>query len=187
MGAGVIRDGFFAILSCMPNRTDDVPRTKPQTAAAPDSSLAASPGASPALQTRDDHLLTQESFRAILSSSQRAGRWEAADEIDVRAICGDVTLDFTRAELPPSGVIEIDAWAIGGHIRIIVPDGAEIVLDGTPILGSIEQHLRKGGPREAIPERVTGEPDRAAAPAPQPPYFHIDCHAILGVIEVAGR
>ncbi len=114
----------------MPSRTDDPPRTKPQIAAVPASRLAASPEASPALQTTDDHLLTQESFRAIFSSNQRAGRWEPADEIQVLAICGEVRLDFTRAELPPSGMIEIHAWAIGGEVKIIVPDGAEIAASG---------------------------------------------------------
>ena len=126
-----------------PIRTDDPSQTKPQIAAVPASRLAASPEASPALQTTDDHLLTQESFRAIFSSNQRAGRWEPADEIQVLAICGEVRLDFTRAELPPSGMIEIHAWAIGGEVKIIVPDGAEIELEGEPVLGSIEQHVRK--------------------------------------------
>ena len=93
----------------MPSRTDDPPRTKPQIAAAPASPMAASPAASPAPQPGDDHPLTQESFRAICSLNPRAGRWEPADEIQVLAICGEVTLDFTRAELPASGMIEIDA------------------------------------------------------------------------------
>ncbi len=173
----------------MPNRTDDPPRTKPEIAAAPASPMAVSPAASPAPQPRDDHPLTQESFRAILSSHQRAGRWEPADEIEVRAIFGAVILDFTRAELPPSGMIEIDARAICGEVKIIVPDGAEIELDGTPVLGSIEQKLRKRGAREAIREWVTHERDGdlPVSPRPEPPYFRIDCHAILGSIEVKGR
>ncbi len=137
-----------------------------------------SPAASPALQTRDDHPLTQESFQAILSSHQRAGRWEPAEEIEVRAVCGDVTLDFTRAELPPSGMIGIDAWAIAGHIRIIVPDGAEIELEGEPFLGSIEQQVRKKGVGERLRERAPGERDD------EPPYFRINGRAILGAIKI---
>ncbi len=170
-----------------PNRTDDPSQTKPQIAAVPASRLAASPEASPALQTTDDHLLTQESFRAIFSSNQRAGRWEPADEIQVLAICGEVRLDFTRAELPPSGMIEIHAWAIGGEVKIIVPDGAEIELEGEPVLGSIEQHVRKKGAREWIREWVTGERDEDLSvppPPPEPPYFRIVGRAILGSIKV---
>lgn len=178
----------------MSNETDASPRPKLQVTAEPDSPLVVSPSASPAsraaFETPDDHRLTHESFQAILSSQQRAGRWEASDEIDVRAICGEVVLDFTRAELPPSGVIEIEAWAIAGNVEIILPDGAEVEIEGTPILGSIEQDVRKRGAREAIREWVTGERD-ADIPRPpaavEPPFFRIDCHAIAGTVKVTGR
>jgi predicted membrane protein len=149
----------------------------------PASRLAASPAARPAFPTADDHLPTQESIRAIFSSNQRAGRWEPADEIQARAICGEVTLDFTRAELPPRGMIEIEAWAICGEVRIIVPDGAEIELEGEPVLGSIEQ-VRRRGAREAIREWVAGERDENRPATREPPYFRIDARAILGSIKV---
>lgn len=173
----------------MPNRTDDPPRTRPPTATRPVSRPRVSPAIRSALQPTTDPLLTQESFQAICSSHERAGRWEAADEIQVRAIAGDVTLDFTRADLPPSGMVEIDAWAIAGHIRIIVPDGAEIELNGTPVLGSIEQKLRGPGSGEHSRQLVAGLGDRdlaASPPRSEPPYFRIDAHAIVGVIEVTG-
>ncbi len=174
----------------MPSRPDDPPQTKSQIVAVPDSQLAASPEASPALQATDDHPLTQETFRAIFSSNQRAGDWEVADEIHVRAIAGEVTLDFTRAELPPSGMVEIHAWAIAGEVNIIVPDGAEIELEGEPVLGSIEQQVRKRGTGERISEWVTGERDEdlpAPPPPPEPPYFRIYGHAIMGSVKVTGR
>ncbi len=110
----------------MPNRTDDLPPTKPSAAAelfdresgppsptVPVPRVAPSPAARPALPTRDDdHPHTHESFRAICSSNQRGGNWEPADEIEVLSIAGEVILDFTRAELPESGVIEIEALYI---------------------------------------------------------------------------
>ena len=174
----------------MPSRTDDPPQTKPKIATVPASRLAASPEARPPLETTDDPPLTQESFRAICSSNQRAGRWEPADEIQVLAICGEVTLDFTRAELPPSGMIEIHAWSICGEVNIIVPDGAEIELEGEPVLGSIEQQVLKRGPREWSRESVTGERDEdlpAPLPPQEAPYFRIDGRAILGSIKVTGH
>ena len=174
----------------MPKRTDDSPRTRTPIAAEPASALVASPPASPALESTDDDLLTEESFRAILSSNQRAGRWEPADAIEVRAILGEVTLDFTRAQLPPSGIIEIDAVAICGEVTIIVPDGAEIELDGTPILGSIEQQVHKKGAREWVREWVTGDRDQdlpARSPPSEPPFFRIEGRAILGTVKVIGR
>ncbi len=186
----MICQGFSAIMSAMPSRTDDPPRTEPQITAVPASRFAASPADSLALETTDDHPLTQESFRAICSSNQRAGRWEPADEIHARAICGEVSLDFTHADLPPSGMIEIDVLAFCGEVNIIVPDGAEVELEGTPFVGSIEQKARKSGVRERVRELVTGERDEdlpAPPPPPEPPYFCIDCRAIFGSIKVTGR
>ncbi len=174
----------------MPNRTDDPPQTQPQIADVPASQMSASHEASPSLQITDDDLPSQESFRAICSSNQRGGGWEPAEEIQVRAICGEVVLDFTRAELPPSGMIEIDAWAICGEVKIIVPDGAEIELDGTPFCGSIEhQVVREKELSDRTRERASGNHDEdlsAPAPAPEPPYFRIDARAIFGAIKVTG-
>jgi len=183
----VIRQGFSVIIRAMPRRTDDPPRSETQIETRAEPQVETVP-ADP--QTTDDDLLTEESFWAVCSSNQRAGRWEPADEIHARAIAGEVTLDFTRAELPPSGMIEIHAWAICGEINIIVPDGAEVEIEGEPILGGIEQQVRKEGARERIRERVTGERDEdvsAPPPLPEPPYFRIAAHAILGAIKVTGR
>jgi hypothetical protein len=185
-----MRRGFSAIIWAMPSRTDDPPQTRPQITTLPDSVLAHSPAASPPLETADDELPTEESLRAFMSSVRRGGRWEPADEIHALAICGEVTLDFTRAELPPSGVVEIDALAIMGEVKIIVPDGAEIELDGTPILGSIEHQVRKKGMREGIREWVTGERDEdlpTPPPPAEPPYFRVGGLAIMGSIKVTNR
>jgi hypothetical protein len=178
------------MIRAMPSRTDDPARTRPEIEVVPDSPRAAAPTTRPALEVTDVELITEESFRAVLSSHQRAGRWEPAEEIHVLAVAGEVTLDFTRALLPPSGVIEIDAQAIAGAITIIVPDGAEIELDGTPFLGSIEQTVRKKGAAERIREWVTGERNEdlpsPALPA-EPPLFRVDGRAICGTITVMGR
>ena len=125
-----------------------------------------------------------------MSSNQRAGRWEPPEEIEVQAILGEVTLDFTQAELPPSGLIEIEALAVCGAVNIIVPDGAEVELEGTPFAGSIEQTAPKKGLGERVRELVTGKSDEAV-PAPNPrsrrPYFSIEARAIGGSVTVTGR
>jgi hypothetical protein len=192
----VIRQTFSAIISAMANRTEDPPKSRPPVGSASPSvpptavsPLVVSPAASPARPETDDEPLTHEAFSATFSSHQRAGRWEAADDIEVRAFCGEVTLDFTLADLPPSGMVEIDAQSICGEIHIIVPDGAEVELEGTPILGSIQQQARKKKAREAIREWVTGEreEDRVQHRSDEPPLFRIDARAILGNIKVTGR
>ena len=172
------------------NHSDERQRTRPDISAMPDAAAAASPAKRPASLPLEDEELSHESFRAIMSSHRRAGRWEPADDIQVQAIFGEVTLDFTRAELPPSGMVEIDALAICGEVTIIVPDGAEIELDGTPILGSIEQQVHKKGVGETIREWVTGDPDEAPFPPEGPserPFFRIEGRAILGTVKVMGR
>jgi hypothetical protein len=196
--AGVIRQQVSAMLSGMPSRTDDPPRPQRQrpTAGLPASASSISPASSPALPSADEAPLTQESFRAILSSHQRAGRWQPADDIEVRAILGEVTLDFRRAELPESGVIEIEALAICGDVTILVPDGADVELEGTPVIGSIEQQAHKQGHAKRatqwIREFVTGERDEDL-PIPQsshdeePPFFRIEARAFLGNVKVIGR
>jgi hypothetical protein len=186
----VIRHGFSAIISAMPSRTDDRPRTAPEIETATESRVAVSPGATPARVGHDEYEPTEESFRAVFSSHQRAGRWEASDEIEARAIAGEITLDFTRADLPESGVVEIEAWAICGEIHIIVPDGAEVEIEGTPVLGAIEQQLRRKGAGQRIREFITGESEEdlpGPAPTVEPPFFHIEAHAILGNVKVTGR
>lgn len=174
----------------MSTRTDAPARTDTPITAAPDSQLVASPAASPAVQAADEHPILHESLRAIFSSQQRAGRWEPADEIEAQGIFGEITLDFTRAELPPSGMVEIDALAFCGEVTIILPDGADVEIEGTPVLGSIEQQVRKRGAAQRIREWVTGEHDEdlpVSPPPREPPYFRIDARAILGSIKVMGR
>ncbi len=168
----------------MPTRSDEPTRTRPQVVVSATSSLSTSPAASPELEPAEAHELTQESFVAIMSSHQRGGRWEPADEIQVRAIAGEVVLDFTQAELPPSGVIEIDARAICGEIKIIVPADADIQVDGKPILGSIEHEAADAGALESVRGSASAEGDADLPAPPEPPYFHIYARAILGAIKV---
>jgi hypothetical protein len=86
-------------------------------------------------------------------------------------------------------VVEIDALAFCGEVHVIVPEGAEIELEGTPVLGSIESidQVQTEGTRERIPESVTGERDEDLPPHPDPPYFRIDGRAIMGSIKVTCR
>jgi hypothetical protein len=162
--------------------TDDPPRTRPPVESDFDSRVPASRTAGTPGRVVSTGLLGEDSFLAILSSNQRAGRWEPAEEIEVRAIMGEVTLDFTLAELPRCEVIDIDAFAFCGAIHIIVPDDAEVEIEGTPIVGSIEQTARGGGPRDAARELISGERGEDLA---APPCFRIDCQAIFSSIKVS--
>ncbi len=129
--------------------------------------------------------LTEESVTAVFSSRHREGRWDSPDDIQVRAIFGEVKLDFTRAELPPSGVVELDVQAVFGDVEITVPDGAEVELDGTPVFGSIERKRRDTKIGDRVSRSLRGERHVASDRRdPEAPLFYIDGHAVFGSIRV---
>lgn len=130
----------------------------------------------PSARSRRAPVLTEESVHSVLSAVEREGRWDPADDIFVRAIFGAVKLDFTHADLPESGIVDLDVRAIFGSVEIIVPDGAEIIVDATPILGSVERKMPK--------DRHAARNDSADG---EPPSFHIVGQAIFGSIEIIGR
>ena len=175
----------------MSDATQDPPRSAEAVAGSTTDRgpLAPPPAAiSPPISSADV-VLTEESVSALFGSIHREGRWNPADEIQVRAICGAVKLDFTRAELPPSGIVDLDVRAIAGGVEITVPDGAEVELEATPVLGSIEQTLRNRGVGERLRAAVTGAGAAADTnPAPsERPVFRIYGFAIFGSIKVTGR
>ncbi len=158
----------------MSSRTEGLSRRSPESFSSR-STERASPARS---EDGADH--TEESVRAVFSSHHREGRWDAADEILVRALFGEVKLDFTQAELPPSGVVELDVDAIFGEVEITVPDSAEVELLGTPVFGSIEQRRRNKGVGERFRASVAGESDRPDEPL----LFCITGRAVFGAIKV---
>lgn len=127
-----------------------------------------------------------ETFTAVFSSHGRAGDWDAPDHVIARSLAGAIALDFTEAVLPADGEVEIEAFAFCGSVEIRVPDGAEVVLTGTPIFGSIE-HKRRGKPvARRIREMVTGETADYDDEEPEA-VFRIHCTVIMGSVEVLSR
>jgi len=95
-----------------------------------------------------------------------------------------VKLDFTRAALPPSGEVDLDVRAICGDVEIIVPDGAEVEMEATPVVGSVERRLRSKGAGERLRAAVTRGREAAHE---DPAFFRIVGTAIFGSIRVQGR
>lgn len=124
-------------------------------------------------------LAVEESVSAIFASVHREGRWEPADEIHIRAIFGAVHLDFSHAEIPPRGIVEIDVQATFGSVEIVVPPEAEIELAATPVMGSVEQKVRKGS-------KLVGKISMPSTDDEPGPVFQIRGVALFGSIEVRG-
>lgn len=109
-------------------------------------------------------------INAFMSETKRSGGWLAPQRQEVNAVLGDVTLDYTEAQLPYDEVY-IDVKSILADVKIRVPQNAIVHLDSNPILGSVsEQSAGIGG----VVEPVTAPPK----------VFHIHGTAILGEIKI---
>ncbi|WP_134006670.1 DUF1707 domain-containing protein [Kribbella sp. VKM Ac-2566] len=111
-------------------------------------------------------------INVFLSDSKRMGNWLVPQRQEVNAVLGDVTLDYTEAQIP-FDEITIDVKSILADVKIRVPQNAIVLLDSNPILGSVS-------------EQETGlkaVPDPNTQPA-TPKRFHIRGTAILGEIKI---
>jgi hypothetical protein len=85
----------------------------------------------------------------MFGTEVRDGRWVVPDSVTVSAVFGDVVVDFREALLQSRHVV-LYVTAIGGRVRLMVPDGVDVVMSGTTVLGR-----RRG----ANAETVTPNPD----------------------------
>jgi hypothetical protein len=105
-----------------------------------------------------------------MSETKRTGGWLAPQRQEVNAVLGDVTLDYTEAQLPYDEIY-VDVKSILADVKIRVPQNAIVHLDSNPILGSVsEQESTFGGPDEP--------------PTTPVKIFHIRGTAILGEIKI---
>lgn len=72
---------------------------------------------------------------AILGSFNRNGYWQIGEGTSTIALLGSCTLDLRRATILTSEVV-INAWGVLGSVKIIVPKGTQVELNGPTILGS---------------------------------------------------
>jgi Domain of unknown function (DUF1707)/Cell wall-active antibiotics response 4TMS YvqF len=72
---------------------------------------------------------------AILSHQTRTGRWRVPARLAARSVLGDCHIELQDAVLT-SSVTTIEARTTLGAVTIIVPEGVEVRLSGSVILGS---------------------------------------------------
>jgi hypothetical protein len=75
----------------------------------------------------------------LFGPARRDGRWVVPETLTVTAMAGEVEVDFTQAILQTSRVL-LYATAIGGRIRLVVPDGVSVVVTGHVVLGRQRGH-----------------------------------------------
>ncbi|QOC91305.1 DUF1707 SHOCT-like domain-containing protein [Micromonospora craniellae] len=105
-----------------------------------------------------------EKLLAVFGNDVRAGAWQAPESIEARAVFGDCRIELHQAQLS-SRVTRIEAEAIFGNVTIVVPEGTDVRLTGSAILG--ERKSKLTGP-------VT----------PGAPVIEVHCRAILGDVTV---
>jgi hypothetical protein len=116
-------------------------------------------------------------INVFLSDTKRTGNWLAPQRQDVNAVLGDVTLDYTEAQLPYDEVY-IEVKSILADVKIRVPQDAIVHLDSQPILGSVTE---QGSPVDAGAQPGTRPGTQSGG---KPKVFHIRGTAILGDIKV---
>jgi hypothetical protein len=82
---------------------------------------------------------------ALFTGAQRRGRWVVPGTLTCVSAFGDVVLDLTEAILADRHVI-LNVYAMFGRVRLIVPAGVEVVMNGTNILSR-----QRGGTARRVP------------------------------------
>jgi hypothetical protein len=96
----------------------------------------------------------------------RDGRWVVPSVVTCLAVFGEVSVDFREALLQERHVI-LYANAICGRVRLIVPAGVEVVMDGTVLLGRC-----RGATAEEVPL------------SPDVPVIEVRAFAAAGEVQV---
>jgi Domain of unknown function (DUF1707)/Cell wall-active antibiotics response 4TMS YvqF len=105
---------------------------------------------------------------AIMSGSDRSGRWRLDKRCRAIAVMGGCKLDLRRAELTaPDPVIR--AVAIMGGIEIVVPEGIAVEVTGLAVMGGKSVRIKD------------------VEPPPGAPRVHVRVFALMGGVTVRSK
>ena len=96
------------------------------------------PPAAPVRRTSSVPAVGHRSSVAIMGDCKRRGVWHVPEQHSAFSLMGSVTLDLREATLA-SHETRINASAIMGDVKILVPAHMHVVVDGTPIMGDYGQ------------------------------------------------
>jgi hypothetical protein len=103
---------------------------------------------------------------AVIGNDERSGRWRPGEDTRALALIGDCSLDLRRADVE-GRELRITAIAVIGDVRVIVPPGVAVELEGISLLG--DKRFRVG----AVP-----------APPPGAPRVRVTAYAVVGDVTV---
>ena len=120
---------------------------------------------------------------AFLASTKQRGRWTAAQRIAIRAVMGECMIELRGAELA-GPELEIFATAIMGNVKIIVPEGAAVEMDGWALMGSRENATEPGFVDRLRTLLLTSGDSDSAAPPIALPLIRVTTHVLMGEVRV---
>lgn len=96
----------------------------------------------------------RERVIAVMSGAHTKGRWRCGENVTAVAVLGGCTLDFREAEIS-SPEVSVQAIAVMGGIRIVVPEGVAVTMHGTAIMGGRSMDVKDvpalpGSPRIVV-------------------------------------
>jgi hypothetical protein len=112
---------------------------------------------------------TEKRFLAVMSEVIRKSGWVIPARIKAKSFMGTVRLDLREADVPAEGV-DIDATAVMGEVRIILPPGLRAEVDGLAFMGEFSDRT------------IGGDAARA-----QGPTVRVSGEAVMGSVRVETR
>jgi hypothetical protein len=128
---------------------------------------AAPPAGVPLRRTSSVPAVGHASSTAIMGDCRRRGVWQVPEHHSAFSLMGSVTLDLREAILTGHET-QINASAIMGDVKILVPAHMHVVVDGTPIMGDY------GQARDKVPADV----------GPDSPTVRVRGVALMGSVQV---
>ncbi len=122
----------------------------------------------PALPAPAPHRSPVRQVLAVLGNNKHAGRMRLADRAMAVSVLGSCEIDLRQAEIVGEDVT-ISATALLGEVKIIVPEGTDVEMNGLAVLG----------------EKTCDPGD--APPRPGSPRIRVEALAVLGNVKVEAR
>jgi class 3 adenylate cyclase len=106
----------------------------------PDLSTPAAAADTPAIVGETRRRKARKWVVAIMSGSNRQGRWRVGGQLNAICVMGGAEIDLREAEFD-EGELHITAIAIMGGVSVIVPEGIDVDLGGIAIMGGKDAKL----------------------------------------------
>ena len=130
----------------------------------------AGPTPAPARHASSVPAVGHASSTAIMGDCKRRGVWQVPEHHSAFSLMGSVTLDLREAVLTSHETL-INASAIMGDVKVIVPAHFHVVVDGTPIMGDY------GQARDKVQPEI----------GPDSPTVRVRGLALMGSVQVQRR